>query len=124
MLKRLLTVVFITAVCLIALLIGGLTLPSGKPGTALYAAAKSPTRFSDELWGSRLPDHPTGDFLIHNGKLYLKVQTIYHHFIDDSVSMIEWTPERLSALLRDHPDLAPYVPDSTRPDGGIAWLKK
>jgi hypothetical protein len=106
------------------LLLTGLTFPTDKPGTVLYVAARSPSRFDDELWSSRLPEHPTGDFLLHDGKLYLKVQTIYHHFIDNTVSRTEWTPVRLSALLREHPDLAAYFPDSGKPDGGIAWLKK
>jgi hypothetical protein len=126
MLKRFAIVFTIGAVSVVALLIAGLTLPTGKPGTVLYYAAKStfPLRAMDMVWSSNLPEHPTGDFLLHDGRLYLKVQTIYHHFIDDGVSFTHWTPERLSALLREHPELAPYFPDSGKPDGGIAWLNR
>jgi hypothetical protein len=121
--KRLLTILMTGLSGLAALLVAGLMLPTGKPGTALYVAAKSQTPFGDQLWSSSLPEHPTGDFLLSSGKLYLKVETVYHHFIDDSVAFTEWTPKRLDALLRDHPDLAPYLPDSGRSDQGITWLK-
>jgi len=106
------------------LVIAGLTLPTGSPDSPLFSAAKGSSRFDDEVWGSRLPEHPTGDFLIRDGKLYLRIQTIHHRFIDDTVSIPEWTPQKLSELLHDHPELASYLPDSARPDGGIAWLKK
>ena len=121
---RLLNILLIGLVGLAALLIAGLMLPTGKPGTALYVAAKSTTPFDDHLWGSSLPEHPTGDFLLSGGKLYLKVEIVYHHFIDDSVAFTGWTPERLSALLRNHPDLAPLFPDSSRSDEGVVWLKE
>lgn len=123
MLKRLLTILVIGLIGLGALLVAGLMLPTGKPGTALYVAAKSTTPFGDQLWSSSLPEHPTSDFVLSSGKLYLKVETVYHHFIDDSVAFTEWTPERVSALLHDHPDLAPYLPDSSRSGGGITWLE-
>ncbi len=100
------TIFIIAGVGIIGLLLAGFALPTGKPGSALYVAAKSPTRHDDQVWGSRLPQRPTGDFLIQDGKLYLRVQTIYHHFLDDTVSMTDWTPGRLSALLREHPDVA------------------
>ncbi len=98
-------------------------LPTGKPSAALYVAVKSTSPFDDHLWSYDLPEHQTGDFLLSGGKLYLKVETVHHHFVDDSVAFTGWTPERLSALLRNHPDLTPYFPDSSRADGGITWLK-
>jgi hypothetical protein len=114
----------VAGVGIIGLLFAGMALPTGKPDSALYVAAKSQARHDDQLWGSRLPQRPTGDFLVQDGKLYLRVQTIYHHFLDDTVSKTEWTPDRLSTLLRKHPDLAAYLPDAQRSDGGIEWLKK
>jgi hypothetical protein len=71
----------------------------------------------------RLRSENENDFLIENGKLYLKVQMIHHGFIDDTVSRLEWTPEKLSVLLQGHPDLTSYLPDSQKSDGGIVWLK-
>lgn len=125
MANRLLISLGIGGICLGAAVLAGLTFPTDRPGTALFVAAKGsiPTLSGDMLWSSDLPDRPTGDFLVHKGKLYLKVETIYHHFLDDSVGFADWTPERLTLLLRLHPEVAPYMPDSQKPDCGITWLK-
>src|SRR5258708_6176981 len=101
--KRLFIIFTLAAFCVIVVTLAGLTLPTGSPDSPLFSAAKGSSRIDDEVWGSRLPEHPNGDYLIRDGKLYLKVQTIHHHFIDDRVSRIEWTPQKLAELLHGHP---------------------
>jgi hypothetical protein len=123
MLKRLFIFFTIGAFCVISLTIAGLTLPTGSPDSTLFSAAKGATRSDDVVWDLRLHEHSKGDFLIRDGRLYLRIQTIHHHFIDDTVSRIAWTPQKLAELLHDHPEIASYLPDSGKPDGGIAWLQ-
>jgi hypothetical protein len=64
------------------------------------------------------------DYVIIGNDLYLRFQTTYPALVlVMGVDIEEWSPDRLQALLKEHPELKTHLPDPNRPDGGISWLK-
>ena len=113
-----LLVVGIPTLCLLAL-----TMIPVTPETALFLSVRSPDRFTDMVSGSRLPGHPNGEFIIHGGNLYLKIQgTRSALVLVTIVSRYDWTLAKLKTFRAQHPELERYFPDSTKPNGGIAWI--
>lgn len=65
------------------------------------------------------------DFVIHNGRLFLKFQETQAALVlVTGVNIIEWTPEKLQKLRAAHPEVERYLPDPSKPDGGIPWFDK
>ena len=66
--------------------------------------------------------HPL--FAIRNGRLYLECQSTRHALVLTTfVSFTEWTASSIVAFRRTHPELEGLWPNSSRPDGGVAWLR-
>jgi len=65
------------------------------------------------------------DHAIHNGRLFLKFQETQSALVlVTGVNIIEWTPEKLQKLRAAHPEVDRYLPDPSKPDGGIPCFKK
>ena len=105
--------------CLVIL---ALTMVPVTAESALFIAATSPDRHTERVFGSELPDHPNGDFIIRHGKLYLKVQgTRSALVLVTLLSRYDWTASKLKKLRVEHPEIERYLPEPTKNNGGIAW---
>jgi hypothetical protein len=95
----------------------------------LFTSARSP----DELGGpwSKLeisreyPNDAVPPYLIKAGQLYLLVQVTHEGsfittYIDDDG---KWDAMRVASLRRLHPDFAAALPNPSKPNGGISWIK-
>lgn len=90
---------------------------------ASFVCVSSPDKYTDEAFGHYLPGRPNGDFIVHDNKLYLKVQGVRQVMgLVTAVRSYEWSPEKLARLRAEHTELEPYFPDATKPNGGIAWI--
>jgi hypothetical protein len=65
----------------------------------------------------------TPDHVVHNGKLYLRVQTTRPTtWLITYVGGDRWDLAKVKQFRQDHPELDTYFPDRTRDDGGVTWL--
>jgi hypothetical protein len=90
---------------------------------ALFVAVTSSDRWGDRVFSSRLPEHPNGDFVVHDAKLYLKVQgTRSALLLVTFVHRYEWTLAKFAKFRAEHPELEQYFPDPAKPNAGISWI--
>jgi len=64
------------------------------------------------------------DFLIQDERLYLKFQESRPTLLFVRGKTIKWSPSKLQKLREAHPEVERYLPDPTKPDGGIPWFDK
>lgn len=65
----------------------------------------------------------TPDYVVHDGKLYLRVQTTRpSNWLVTYVGFDRWDVAKVKQFREDHPELETYWPDRTREDGGVTWL--
>lgn len=115
--------ILLLLVGLLLLVLLALTIVPVTAETALFIAATSPDRHTERIFGSQLPDHPNNDFLIRDGKLYLKIQgTRSALVLTTFLSRYDWTISKFKKLRVEHPEIERYLPDSTKENGGIVWI--
>ena len=106
----------------VALLVGlGIASVRCSPEAASFVCVSSPDKNSDRLFGHYLPGKPNGDFIVHDNKLYLKVQGVRQVMVT-AVRSYERSPEKLARLRAEHTELERYFPDATKPNAGIEWI--
>jgi len=64
----------------------------------------------------------TPDHVVHDGKLYLRVQTTRSALLITWVGGDRWDLAKVKQFRQEHPELERYWPDRTRDDGGVTWL--
>ena len=102
-------------------------LACARPTGALYRAATSagPPAWKmdvDVCWGDNNFWLVPSDYVVRDGKLYLRIQTQRSLGILIA-SQDEWDAARISAFRLAHPELEGYWPDASRSDGGVMWLR-
>lgn len=65
----------------------------------------------------------TPDYVVRDGKLYLRVRVVHFTPILTGLSDTNWDEARIRAFRARHPELEEYWPDPKRPDGGVRWLR-
>lgn len=106
-------------ICGMALLFAPLSTESGS-----FVSVTSPDAH-DLISGNTLSGRPHGDFVIHEGQLYLKTQVTRSALILVTwVRRYDWSSAKLKEFRADHPELEGYYPDPTKPNAGITWIQR
>ncbi len=64
------------------------------------------------------------DYVVRDGRLYLRVQTIWHSpFVVSFGGSGEWDVRGIEEFRRAHPELEGYWPDPGQAGGGVRWAK-
>jgi hypothetical protein len=90
---------------------------------ALFGSVSAPYSHDDSLFSSRLPNQLRGDFIVHEDKLYLKIQGLQLSIIGvPVVTRYDWTLAKLKKFRAEHPELDRYFPDPAKPNAGVQWI--
>jgi hypothetical protein len=117
-------------VCVLALLVSGCATPARSTATALYRSADSEGPFAPlagvEKEDAFIVDIPVGQdaplFEIRGEKLFLLVQTAWSGMLTTHVKKPDWIGTDVRTKLSEAAVL--LLPDPSKPDGGIPWLKE
>jgi hypothetical protein len=96
------------------------------PGSSAYSSVSSPEsnwRFVEDQVDHRLEMFEAApDFMIREGRLYLRRQTVRHGLVATSVSHGDWTIQKLREFRRRNLELEVFWPDPAALNGGVAWI--
>lgn len=64
------------------------------------------------------------DYILHEGHLFLRMQSIRSTSIVVQGESPKWSIEKIEKLVSENPELIPYLPDKDASNKGIVWIKK
>jgi len=92
--------------------------------TATYQSVRA-----EKKWGhtrkvmSIKDDAGVPAFLIERDELFLNIQvTRTRWFLYVEVDQPTWDTYKIQSLLKEHPDLAKYLPNPSASNGGVIWI--
>jgi hypothetical protein len=100
-------------------------MPPGSPPNVTYCSVSDPAnswhRAKDicttyKHWPLWPPDH-----LVREGRLYLRVQTLWCTELFDALHQTPWDANKIESFRRSHQDLERYWPSAEEPGGGVSW---
>lgn len=94
------------------------------PGTVTYRSVSfQPTANRAEEGRLTRHEDSSSEYLVQDGTLYLRIQTVRHSIILVScVSFDQWDTEKIAKFRDAHPELEDYWLARDLPDGGVRWL--
>jgi hypothetical protein len=107
-----------------ALVLFGLFYP-WRRGETYYRAVK-PSNGRYEILLLSKDDNKISVYKIQDGKLFLKVQTMYYApIMVRGVVTLEWNKAKIEDVLLSHPEIAraELWPSMEKSNGGVEWLK-
>jgi hypothetical protein len=114
----------IIAGTIVLLTVGIPVLYVGAPGYCMYC----PVDAQVSSWPSAssvcitIRDTHAPNYLLKQGRLYLRVEKVRHLVLLSQVSFDDWNRETITGFRESHPELEQYWPSPTDKLGGVLWF--